>query len=62
LQENLDRDLHNQALDFYVNHPRNIEIKAIRPLACRAALARPIADELAALPAGQVAQHDHMLT
>jgi hypothetical protein len=33
LQEKLDRDLHNQALDFYAKHPRTIAIKAIRPLA-----------------------------
>jgi hypothetical protein len=37
-------------------HPRTIEIKAIGSLAGRAARARPIAGELAALPARQAAQ------
>jgi hypothetical protein len=62
LQELLDRDLHKQALHFYAKHPRNNRIVAIWPLAGRAARARPIAGELAALPAGQAAQCDHVLT
>jgi hypothetical protein len=62
LQEILDRDLHKHALHFYAKHPRSIQIIAIWPLAGRAARAWPIAGELAALPVGQAAQHDHVLT
>jgi hypothetical protein len=43
-------------------HPRTIEIKAIGFLAGRAAQARPITGELAALPARQAAQVGHVLT
>jgi hypothetical protein len=62
LQDTLDRDLHKHALHFYAKHPRSIQIIAIWPLAGRAVRARPIAGELAALPAGQEAQHVHVLT
>jgi hypothetical protein len=62
LQENLDRDLHNQALDFYTKHPRTIAIKAIRPLAGPGGAGTASVGELAALPAGQAAGLDHMLT
>jgi hypothetical protein len=40
-------------------HPRTIEINAIGSLDGRAARARPIAGELAALPARQAAQGGH---
>jgi hypothetical protein len=43
-------------------HPRIIEIDAIRSLAGRAAQARPIAGELAALSARQAAQGVMWLT
>jgi hypothetical protein len=62
LQEKLDRDLHNQALDFYAKHPRIIAIKAIRPLAGQGGASTASAGEPAALPARQVAGLDHMLT
>jgi hypothetical protein len=62
LQEKLDRDLHNQAPDFYAKHPRIIAIKAIRPLAGPGGAGTASVSEAAALPAGQVAGPDHMLT
>jgi hypothetical protein len=62
LQENLDRDLRNQALDSYAKHPRTIAIKAIRPFAGPGGAGTASAGELAALSAGQAAGLDHMLT
>jgi hypothetical protein len=49
-------------VDFYAKHLRTIAIKAIRPLAELGGAGTASAGELAALPAGQVAGLDHMLT